>query len=186
MLDHLEDNIRRVIADIRSQMLEKVIENWTSRLDYIRASRGSPMPEIIFKINTHYNDKSSSGIFHYFCYLKISTDIIVVVVFFSKGRNECCQSMRQVEILYDRWRHYLSPQFRHGTGGERNILQPPAPVVSDATSHKTFGPTDLTSTYSMCTRRVFSGIEPRPSGMESDALTSRLPTALADIINVLF
>ncbi|GFU32241.1 hypothetical protein TNCV_3834511 [Trichonephila clavipes] len=29
-LDHLEDNIRRVIADIRPQMLEKVIENWTS------------------------------------------------------------------------------------------------------------------------------------------------------------
>ncbi|GFU21311.1 DUF4817 domain-containing protein [Trichonephila clavipes] len=48
--DHLEDNIRRVIADIRSQMLEKIIENWTSRLDYIRASRGSRMPEIIFKI----------------------------------------------------------------------------------------------------------------------------------------
>ncbi|GFV79560.1 uncharacterized protein TNCV_280111 [Trichonephila clavipes] len=46
-LDHLEDNIRRVIADIRPQMLEKVIENWTSRLDYIR---GSPMPEIIFKM----------------------------------------------------------------------------------------------------------------------------------------
>ncbi|GFT88718.1 putative transposable element [Trichonephila clavipes] len=40
-LDHLEDNIRRVMADIRSQMLEKAIENWTSRLDYIRASRGS-------------------------------------------------------------------------------------------------------------------------------------------------
>ncbi|GFV17432.1 uncharacterized protein TNCV_2901441 [Trichonephila clavipes] len=50
-LDHLEDNIRRVIADIRPQMLEKVIENWTSRLDYIRASRGSHMPEIIFKFN---------------------------------------------------------------------------------------------------------------------------------------
>ncbi|GFW28854.1 uncharacterized protein TNCV_201771 [Trichonephila clavipes] len=49
-LDHLEDTIRRVIADIRPQMLEKVIENWTSRLDYIRASRGSPMPEIIFKM----------------------------------------------------------------------------------------------------------------------------------------
>ncbi|GFU80754.1 uncharacterized protein TNCV_514811 [Trichonephila clavipes] len=43
-LDVLEDNIRRVIADIRPQMLEKVIENWTSRLDSIRASRGSPMP----------------------------------------------------------------------------------------------------------------------------------------------
>ncbi|GFW19152.1 putative DD41D transposase [Trichonephila clavipes] len=49
-LDHLEDNIRRVIADIRPQMLEKVIENWTSRLDYIRASRDSHMPEIIFRM----------------------------------------------------------------------------------------------------------------------------------------
>ncbi|GFW68439.1 DUF4817 domain-containing protein [Trichonephila clavipes] len=49
-LDHLEDNIRRVIADIRPQMLEKVIENWTSRLDYIRASHGSPMSEVIFKM----------------------------------------------------------------------------------------------------------------------------------------
>ncbi|GFV49939.1 putative DD41D transposase [Trichonephila clavipes] len=49
-LDHLEDNIRRVIADIRPQMLEKVNRKLTSRLDYIRASRGSPMPEIIFKM----------------------------------------------------------------------------------------------------------------------------------------
>ncbi|GFV82190.1 uncharacterized protein TNCV_2790881 [Trichonephila clavipes] len=49
-LDHFKDNIRRVIADIRPQMLEKVIENWTSRLDYIRASRGSPMPEMTFKM----------------------------------------------------------------------------------------------------------------------------------------
>ncbi|GFW71356.1 uncharacterized protein TNCV_537741 [Trichonephila clavipes] len=52
-LDHLEDNIRRVIADIRPQMLEKVIENWTSRLDYIRVSRGSHMPDIIFKMQCH-------------------------------------------------------------------------------------------------------------------------------------
>ncbi|GFX43881.1 uncharacterized protein TNCV_4111601 [Trichonephila clavipes] len=49
-LDHLEDNIRRVIADMRPQMLEKVIENWTSRLDYIRASRGNHMPEILIKM----------------------------------------------------------------------------------------------------------------------------------------
>ncbi|GFV68369.1 uncharacterized protein TNCV_1612811 [Trichonephila clavipes] len=48
--DHLEDNICHVIADIWPQMLEKVIENFTSRLDYIRVSRGSPMPEIIFKM----------------------------------------------------------------------------------------------------------------------------------------
>ncbi|GFS57726.1 endothelin-converting enzyme homolog [Trichonephila clavipes] len=49
-LDHLEDNTLRVIADIRPQMLEKVIESWTSRLDYIRATNGSHMPVIIFKI----------------------------------------------------------------------------------------------------------------------------------------
>ncbi|GFY29253.1 DUF4817 domain-containing protein [Trichonephila clavipes] len=49
-LDHLEDNIRPVIADIRPQMLEKVIENWRSRLDYIRASRCRRMPEFIFKM----------------------------------------------------------------------------------------------------------------------------------------
>ncbi|GFV59974.1 uncharacterized protein TNCV_4183441, partial [Trichonephila clavipes] len=49
-LDHLEDNIHRVIADIRPQMLEKVIENWTSRVEYIRARHGSHMPEIIFKM----------------------------------------------------------------------------------------------------------------------------------------
>ncbi|GFU34385.1 DUF4817 domain-containing protein [Trichonephila clavipes] len=49
-LDHLEDNIRRVIADIRPQMLEKVIENSTSSLDYIPASRGSYMPEIVLKM----------------------------------------------------------------------------------------------------------------------------------------
>ncbi|GFW48956.1 hypothetical protein TNCV_3901541 [Trichonephila clavipes] len=49
-LDHLEDNIRRVIADIRPQMLEKLIKNCTFRLDYIRASRDSHRPEIIFKM----------------------------------------------------------------------------------------------------------------------------------------
>ncbi|GFW66414.1 transposable element Tc3 transposase [Trichonephila clavipes] len=49
-LDQLEDNIRHVIADIRPLMLEKVIENWTSRLHYIRTNRGNHMPEIIFKM----------------------------------------------------------------------------------------------------------------------------------------
>ncbi|GFS52508.1 RNA-dependent RNA polymerase 1 [Trichonephila clavipes] len=76
-----------------------------------------------------------------------------------------------------RWRHHRSSQFRNGTGGEGNILQPPALVGSTATTHKPFRPTDLTST-SVCTRRVFGGIEPRPSDLESDALTTRLPTTL--------
>ncbi|GFU94287.1 DUF4817 domain-containing protein [Trichonephila clavipes] len=54
-LDHLEDNIRRVIADIRPQMLEKVIENWTSRLDYIRASRGSLCQKSYLKYSDRFN-----------------------------------------------------------------------------------------------------------------------------------
>ncbi|GFW05725.1 transposable element Tc3 transposase [Trichonephila clavipes] len=36
-------------------MLEKIIESWTSRLDYVRASRGSHMPEIIFKMKNPWN-----------------------------------------------------------------------------------------------------------------------------------
>ena len=52
--DHLEDNIRRVIANIRLQMLEKVIENWTSGLDYVRASRGGQ------KTYLNYNAKRLS------------------------------------------------------------------------------------------------------------------------------
>ncbi|GFU59889.1 hypothetical protein TNCV_4726551 [Trichonephila clavipes] len=65
------------------------------------------------------------------------------------------------------------------TRGEGNILQNPTPVISAATVLKVFGPTDLTSTYSVCTRRVFggTGIKPMPSGLESNAPTTRLPTA---------
>lgn len=48
-LDHLEANINRVIADIRPQLIENVVENWTSRLRFIRANRGAHMAEIIFK-----------------------------------------------------------------------------------------------------------------------------------------
>lgn len=33
-----------------AQMLEKHTENWTSRLDYLRARRGGHTPEFIFKI----------------------------------------------------------------------------------------------------------------------------------------
>ncbi|GFU54718.1 putative transposable element [Trichonephila clavipes] len=77
-LDHLEDNIRRVIADIRPQMLEKVIENWTSILEYIRANRGSPMPEIIFKIPSGSND--SSGIVNDNLHDSAESDLRVSVV----------------------------------------------------------------------------------------------------------
>ncbi|GFV57355.1 uncharacterized protein TNCV_3285831 [Trichonephila clavipes] len=91
--------------------------------------------------------------------------------------------VRQVRLLYDRWQYHLPPhpQFRHGTGGEGNILQPPAPMVSAAATHKTFGPADLTNTYSVCTRRVFGGIGHRTQAFRSgsDALTTRLPLPTA-------
>ncbi|GFV60666.1 uncharacterized protein TNCV_4180021 [Trichonephila clavipes] len=95
--------------------------------------------------------------------LLVAFVVLYVVVSFPKGKNESCQSLRQVGLLHDRWRHLLSPppRFRHGTGEEGNILQTPAPVVSAATASKTFAPTDLTSTYSACTRSVFDGIRLR-------------------------
>ncbi|GFU12696.1 hypothetical protein TNCV_2585501 [Trichonephila clavipes] len=67
--------------------------------------------------------------------------------------------VRQGGLLHDRCRHQRSShlQFRHETGGEGNIHQPPAIVVSAVITHKTFGHTDLTSTYSVCTRWVFGG-----------------------------
>ncbi|GFW06003.1 hypothetical protein TNCV_4477971 [Trichonephila clavipes] len=53
----------------------------------------------------------------------------------------------------------------------------PVPCTRDL-AHKTFGPTDLTSTYSVCTRRVIGGIGHRTQAfrLESDALATGLPT----------
>ncbi|GFU95384.1 hypothetical protein TNCV_5015931 [Trichonephila clavipes] len=36
-------------------------------------------------------------------------------------------------------------------------------------AHKTFGPTDLTSTYSVCTRRVYGGIGHRTQAFQTAA-----------------
>ena len=47
--DDLEDNIRRVIANVRPQMLKNVIENSrTFRLDYVRNSRGGQIPKNLY------------------------------------------------------------------------------------------------------------------------------------------
>ena len=48
-IDGFEENIRRVIADIRPQMLQKMVENWASLLEFIRAILGGHLTEIIFK-----------------------------------------------------------------------------------------------------------------------------------------
>ncbi|GFX41181.1 uncharacterized protein TNCV_2218791 [Trichonephila clavipes] len=94
--------------------------------------------------------------------------------------NVAPQSLRQTGLHYDRWRHQRPPppQFRHGTGGEGNSLPPHALVVSAATAFKAFGPTDLMSTYSVCTRRVFNGIGHRTQNFRSGVrcLATRGPT----------
>ncbi|GFW80850.1 hypothetical protein TNCV_3779301 [Trichonephila clavipes] len=63
------------------------------------------------------------------------------------------KTLGEISQRNDRWRHHRSPppQFRHGAEGEGNILQ--SPCTGDS-AHKTFKPTDLTSTYFVCTRRA--------------------------------
>ncbi|GFV49797.1 hypothetical protein TNCV_1736801 [Trichonephila clavipes] len=74
--------------------------------------------------------------------------------------------VRQVGLLYDRWRYHRSPTqpFKHGYRGEGNILQSPELVVSAVTAHKAFG---------LGWYLVAPGIAPRPSSLKSDALTTR-------------
>ena len=45
----LEQNITRVIHHLPVEMLERVIENWTQRMDHLRRSRCQHLKEIIFK-----------------------------------------------------------------------------------------------------------------------------------------
>ncbi|GFV35696.1 uncharacterized protein TNCV_1893061 [Trichonephila clavipes] len=92
------------------------------------------------------------------------------------------EPVKQVGLLYDRWRHHRSPspQFMHGTGRQGNILQPPALVVSTASAHKTLEHPDLMSMCSVCIRRAFG--ETRPYGLESEVLRTWLPTAPKNLV----
>ncbi|GFW33865.1 HTH_Tnp_Tc3_2 domain-containing protein [Trichonephila clavipes] len=73
----------------------------------------------------------------------------------------------------DRWRHHLSPppQFCHGTGGKYSPV-----FCTRESAHKNFGPTDLTSTYSVCTRRVFGSIGHRTQAFRSGVRCSNHQT----------
>ncbi|GFV37656.1 hypothetical protein TNCV_1901881 [Trichonephila clavipes] len=53
--------------------------------------------------------------------------VIVVAVSLPKGRNKGWQGLRLVGLLHDKWRHHLSPppKFRHATGRDGKIFQPP-------------------------------------------------------------
>ncbi|GFX96676.1 transposable element Tc3 transposase [Trichonephila clavipes] len=124
-LDHLEDNIRRVIADIRPQMLEKVIGNWTSRLDYIRASRGSPMPEIIFKICELQGVKNGS---------QQRENTVLFTVFFDKGENasqvaEIANDIYGANTVTANYLQFWFRRFRSGIFDVKDAPRTGRPVV---------------------------------------------------------
>lgn len=48
-IEALEANITRAIRGIPADMLERVVENWTHRMNHLRVSRGQHLKEIIFK-----------------------------------------------------------------------------------------------------------------------------------------
>lgn len=48
-LEALEANIELVIGEIRLQMFEKVVKNWTSTMSFVKNSLGGHMSEITFK-----------------------------------------------------------------------------------------------------------------------------------------
>ena len=48
-IDALEANITRVINGIPADMLERVLQNWTRRMDQVRVSYGQHLKEILFK-----------------------------------------------------------------------------------------------------------------------------------------
>ena len=47
-IDALKDNIRKAIVEIQPHTIENVLKNWTDRVGYGMASRGSHLNEIIF------------------------------------------------------------------------------------------------------------------------------------------
>ncbi|KAK9875874.1 hypothetical protein WA026_009661 [Henosepilachna vigintioctopunctata] len=49
-IEALQYNIKRVIRGIQAEMLEKVTQNWTFRIDHLKRSRGHHLHEVIFKM----------------------------------------------------------------------------------------------------------------------------------------
>ena len=47
-IDALKDNIREAIGEIQLNTIDNVLKNWSDRLGYCMASRGSHLNEIIF------------------------------------------------------------------------------------------------------------------------------------------
>lgn len=47
-IEHLKANIEAAIAAIEPQTIQNVLRNWTDRMAYCKASRGSHLNEVIF------------------------------------------------------------------------------------------------------------------------------------------
>ena len=47
-IDALKNNIRAAIAEIKLHKIENLLKNWTDRIGYCMASRGSHLNEVIF------------------------------------------------------------------------------------------------------------------------------------------
>ena len=47
-IDTLKDNIREAIGEIQLHTIDNVLKNWTDRVGYCMASRGTHLNEIIF------------------------------------------------------------------------------------------------------------------------------------------
>ncbi|GFX44182.1 hypothetical protein TNCV_4119781 [Trichonephila clavipes] len=93
--------------------------------------------------------------------------------------KDSCESLIQVGLLHDRWcdttNFHLHNLGLDWGGGKHS----PAPSVFAATTHKTLRPTDLTSTCSVCTRKIFGCIGHRTHALQSGvrfSITIRLPT----------
>ena len=48
IIDALKDNIREAIGEIQLHTIDNVLKNWTGRVGYCMASRGSHLNEISF------------------------------------------------------------------------------------------------------------------------------------------
>ena len=48
-IDEMEDNIEAFIREIPAEMLERVAQNWTKRMNHLRRSQFQHLHEIIFK-----------------------------------------------------------------------------------------------------------------------------------------
>ena len=48
-IDELEDNVEAFIRETPAEILERVCQNWTKRMDHLRRCRGQPLHEIICK-----------------------------------------------------------------------------------------------------------------------------------------